>query len=374
MSEEDSSERKHQPSPKKLEKLRKEGSFLRAKEFYSGISLLSTLMCIFFFGSQFIQVWSNNFYLIFNKIGDSNTDHFRLDDVIYSLIVKNLVLLVPIFGISIVFFLFSVSLIGKLQMPEKMIRFKADRFHVIRNLKNIYSLNTLVELFKSLFKFFIFSTVLFLFFYTQQSNLIKLSKINQFNIFSLLYTVFTSYFIQIIFLLILIALIDAALSKLLYNKKAKMTTQELKDESKETDGNPELKKKIRQMQQQMSSQRMQKTIPTATVIITNPTHYAVALRYDNTKDSAPIILAKGMDHKALQIRQLAIKHGVPLHQAPELARALYKSGKEGGMIHPQLYMAVAIVLNYILQLKEYQIGRAKKPEMITDHQIPTELT
>ncbi|KGP63706.1 hypothetical protein EP47_04910 [Legionella norrlandica] len=356
MSEEDSSERKHQPSAKKLDRLIKEGSFLRAREFYSGISLLSALLCIYIFGPSFIEVWSQNFYHIFKKIGEENSTELVYGDFFYTLITNNLLLLIPIFITIIVFFLLSVSFFGKLRLPEKIIRFKAERFHLIRNLKNIYSISTLIELVKSLIKLLIFMTFLIFFFYIQMPIIIKFSKINQFNLFDQIFTVFKSYFTQIIILLILIAIMDALISKYLYNKKAMMTTYELKEESKETDGNPELKKKVRQMQQRMSMQRIQKTIPTATVIITNPTHYAVALRYNSDKDAAPIIVAKGIDQKALQIRQLAIKHRVPIYQAPELARAIYKSGKEGGMIHPELYMAVCFSFKLYFPIKGVSNG------------------
>lgn len=373
MSEENNSDRKHQASQKKLDRLTQEGVFLRAKEFYSGISTVASLLCLLILGSQFITIFSENFYLIFKKISDKKELDSFDDQFFYTLLTKNIFLLVPVFITTIFFFLLSVTIFGKITIPKKIIQLKGDRLNFIKNLKNIYSWNTGIELTKSILKLSIFLFSITLFFYFQMPKIVHLARFNQFNLLSLLITIFKYYMVQIIILLILIASMDAFISKKLYNKKSMMTTQELKDENKETEGNPELKRKVRQLQQRISMQRMQKTIPTATVIITNPTHFAVAIRYRSDKDSSPVILAKGIDYKALQIRKLGIKHGVPIYPAPELARAIYKSGKEGGTIHPDLYMAVALVLNYIFQLQEFNMGRSRKPESVVDYKIPPHL-
>jgi flagellar biosynthetic protein FlhB len=148
-----------------------------------------------------------------------------------------------------------------------------------------------------------------------------------------------------------IALIDVPLALWQYTKSMRMTKQEIRDESKESQGNPEGKSRIRRVQQSMARKRMMQQVPTADVVITNPTHYAVALRYDDTKMNAPIVIAKGQGLIALRIRELAAEHKVPLVEAPPLARALHANCELGDAIPAQLYAAVAKVLTYVYQLR-----------------------
>lgn len=367
---EDDSEKQHKPSAKKLERLRSEGSFLRAREFYSGTTLIATLVVIYLCKTTFKQVWANNFYITYAHINAANVIDFSLSQLFEQLFFNNFGILLLLFLIILLIFLVSVTLFGKLHMPKKIITFKGERLSVLKNLKRIYSMQTLIELFKSSFKLILFVSLLLFFFHAHQLEIMNLQKVHQSSSLALSMSLFESFLFQLIAALALIAGIDALINYYQYNKKAMMTSQEVKEENKEMEGSPELKKKIRQAQQTIAMQRMQKEMPGATVVITNPTHYAIALRYTDKVDSAPVIIAKGVDHKALQIRQLAIKYAIPIYPAPELARAIYKTGTVGGMIHPELYMAVAIVLSYILQLQEYQMGRIKQPAPLTDLKIP----
>ncbi len=152
-----------------------------------------------------------------------------------------------------------------------------------------------------------------------------------------------------------------------------MTDQEVRDEGKESEGNPEVKRKIRSTQLQRLRQRLQQAVPKSTVVITNPTHYAVALAYDSQRDNAPRIMARGCDLIAHEIRMLAVANAIPIYEAPVLARAIYHSGKVGREIHPGLYMAVAIVLSYVHQLKSFQVGVGAAPVPVYEFDIPTEL-
>ena len=153
-------------------------------------------------------------------------------------------------------------------------------------------------------------------------------------------------------------------------KQNKMTDQDLKDENKDSEGSPEVKRKQKQAQHDIAMQRLQQDIPNASVIITNPTHYAVAIKYQDNVDLAPKIVAKGVDYMALQIKKLGKQHGIPIYEAPELARAIYYTGKVNYYIPQELYMALALVLSYLFQLKAYQAGQGAKPEPISDLRIP----
>ncbi len=173
--------------------------------------------------------------------------------------------------------------------------------------------------------------------------------------------------------LLIVAVIDVPFQQFKVANKLKMTKQEVKDERKSTDGNPEIKGRIRQIQYQMANRRIEDRVPTADVIITNPTHYAVALKYSEKKAKAPYVVAKGVDQMALRIRELAATHQLEVIELPPLARAIYFSTRVDQEVPKGLYTAVAYVLTYVMQLKAYKQGRGQKPAPIPDIFIPSSL-
>ena len=180
-------------------------------------------------------------------------------------------------------------------------------------------------------------------------------------------------FLLIVGALGLIAAIDGPYQMWHYANKMKMSLQEVKQESKESDGNPQIKAKIRQMQHEMSRRRMMADVPTADVVVTNPTHYAVALKYGENSRGAPQVVAKGIDEVAAKIRELAGEHKVAILEAPALARALYKHTDIGDEIPEALYGAVAEVLAYVFQLRSYGNGHGQRPDKPKKLEVPPEL-
>jgi flagellar biosynthetic protein FlhB len=172
--------------------------------------------------------------------------------------------------------------------------------------------------------------------------------------------------------LILIVAVDVPFQLWSHANQLKMTRQQVKDEHKETDGNPEIKSRIRVMQRQLAHHRMMTDVPAADVVITNPTHYAVALRYDQLHMRAPTLVAKGADLIAAQIRMVAEANGVMKVEAPPLARALYFNVEIGQEIPAGLYMAVAQVLAYVYQIKEPRKGVDEAPTLSPDLPVPEE--
>jgi flagellar biosynthetic protein FlhB len=179
-------------------------------------------------------------------------------------------------------------------------------------------------------------------------------------------------FLFIVGALGLIAAIDAPYQMWHYANKLKMTRQELIQESKESDGNPQIKGKIRQLQREMAKKRMMQDVPTADVVVTNPTHYAVALKYADGAQGAPRVVAKGTDEVAAKIRELAKEHKVAILEAPPLARALHKHTDIGDEIPPRLYAAVAEVLAYVYQLRAYRPG-SRYPDRPTKLEVPEDM-
>ena len=173
--------------------------------------------------------------------------------------------------------------------------------------------------------------------------------------------------------LILIAAVDVPFQLWDHKQKLMMTKQEVRDEYKDSEGKPEVKSRIRQMQREMAERRMMAAIPTADVVITNPTHFAVALKYDPAKGTAPVLLAKGGDFMALKIREIAQQHKVMVLESPGLARAVYFSTELDQEIPAGLYLAVAQVLAYVYQLKQFRAGKGKRPGPLPDLPIPPDL-
>jgi flagellar biosynthetic protein FlhB len=158
-----------------------------------------------------------------------------------------------------------------------------------------------------------------------------------------------------------------------HKQKLMMTKQEVKDEYKDSEGKPEVKSRIRQLQRDAAQRRMMQAVPEADVVITNPTHFAVALKYDADKSGAPMLVAKGGDFLALKIREIAQEHRVTVLESPALARAVFYSTEVDQEIPAGLYLAVAQVLAYVYQLRQYQAGRARRPAPLNDLPIPPDL-
>jgi flagellar biosynthetic protein FlhB len=173
--------------------------------------------------------------------------------------------------------------------------------------------------------------------------------------------------------LLIIAAIDVPYQLWSYSRKLKMTRQEVKDEHKESDGNPQIKGKIRALQRAAARRRMMSNVPTADVVVTNPTHFAVALKYSEGSMSAPTVVAKGTEAVAAKIRELAREHKVPILEAPPLARALHYHTEIGDEIPEALYTAVAEVLAYIFQLRVYSAGGGNRPDEPHDLDVPKEM-
>jgi flagellar biosynthesis protein FlhB len=174
---------------------------------------------------------------------------------------------------------------------------------------------------------------------------------------------------------VLFALIDVPLQAFMFARSQRMSKQEVKEEYKSTEGKPEIRSRIRQLQHQMARRNVNKTVPTADVVIVNPEHYAVALKYDAKRAEAPFVVAKGIDEMALYIRQIAAKHQIETIALPPLARAIYNTSQVQQQIPAALYQAVSQVLNYVLQLNAFRTGRRQAaPRFPSDVAVPAALS
>ena len=278
----------------------------------------------------------------------------------------------PLFIVTVLAFAFGSLALGGIAFAPAAIGFQWSRLDPIQGLARLLSLHSLVEVGKALLKFVLLLGC------GLGALALEFDKVralaNASVEASLAQGLWLSFlaFVLVSAGTVLIAFVDVPFQWWDHRRKLMMTRQDLRDESKESDGNPEVKQRVRAMQYELASRRMMEEVPKADVIITNPTHFAVALRFDATKMAAPKVVAKGSDHIAFRIRELARQSGVPVLEAPPLARAIFHSTKLNREIPAGLYVAVAQVLAYVFQLRQRPPG-APTPVEPRDFTIPSEL-
>ena len=250
---------------------------------------------------------------------------------------------------------------------------KFSRMNPAAGIKRMFSAKALIELLKALAKFFIILIVALLVLKSDIDDLLRIAHepLELAVIHSLQVVAWSALWMACG--LILIAAVDVPVQLWESHQKLLMTKQEVRDEHKDQEGRPEVKQRIRQLQRDMSQRRMMAAIPDADVIITNPTHYAVALKYDPENGGAPMLLAKGSEFLALKIREIGEKHNILLLESPALARSIYHSTELEQEIPAGLYLAVAQVLAYVYQVRQHQAGQGKKPDLLKDLPIPPDL-
>ena len=346
----DDLEKTEEPTPKKLEDARKEGNVARSMELSGFIVLfIAIIVIIFYFGyltSQLTEFYK--FYISF--IGTEITKNIIIKIILKSVLNFFLLLAPLLIAVFIAAILANVAQFGFLFTIKPLIP-KFEKINPIQGLKKLFSFKTIFEGFKMTLKVtiaFIVGGWLFLKFLKEIPKLELMNFFEQLKWFEekALIIIFAMLAVFLVF-----ALIDFMYQKYTYIKSLRMSKQEIKDEYKQTEGNPEIKAKIRQLQREMAKKRMMSEVPKADVVITNPTHYAVAIRYDKTKDEAPRVIAKGVDNLAIKIKEIAREHDILIVENPPLARELYKLVEVDELIPPKLYQAVAEVLAFVYKAK-----------------------
>jgi flagellar biosynthetic protein FlhB len=343
-------EKTEQPTSRKIQKAREEGNVAKSIETAGFIVLFLALLVLFFYVKYIAFYFEDFFKYFYSFIGVEFNKN-----LIFNILIKGafyfFVVMFPIFLVVVIAgILANVSQFGFL-FTTKPITPKFDKLNPFKGLKNLFSLKKMVEGVKITLKVFISFLVgfwLFMTFFTQIPNLELMDFFNQIKWLKNKAALIIMAMLGVFFVF---AVIDFIYQRYSYKKSLRMSKQEIKDEFKQTEGNPEIKAKIRQLQREMARKRMMAEVPKADVVITNPTHYAVALRYDKTKDEAPRVIAKGTNHLALKIKEIARENGIMIVENPPLARELYKSVDLDEIIPPKLYKAVAEILAYVYKAK-----------------------
>lgn len=376
--EENGQEKTEDATFKRLEKAKDEGQVARSRELGTTLLLMTGGFCLLIFGSDLsakIQsVMTTNF--TFDRVSamDPNRmiSHLSLSIEALLSVVGTILVLLMLAGA-----LGAIGLGGWIFSP-KPIQPKLSRLNPISGLKRMFSLKSLVELLKATAKFLLVALVASLILYQMKGDLLSIGQQSIRPAISHASWIIIWSAIGMSAATILIALIDVPFQIFDNAQKLKMTRQQVKDEFKDSEGKPEVKSRIRQLQRELAQTRMMSAIPDADVIITNPEHFSVALKYDAEGLSAPIVVAKGADQIAIKIREVASAHKVPIMQSPPLTRAIFYSTEIDQVIPAKLYLAVAQVLAYIYQLRQRPTyrpspGPIRNSQLNQQLEIPEEL-
>jgi flagellar biosynthetic protein FlhB len=371
MAAETGQERTEQATPKRLREAREKGQVPRSKELNSMALLMAAAGGFLLMGETVLtgmqDILSNG--LAIENVRDM--DKYSVVEMLGSTLVQSLLVVAPIFLLLTVVVIMTPVGLGGWSFSTKAISFKWEKIDPIKGVGRIFAWRGLMELVKVLAKFGLVAAISAMILWSLIDEILGLGAESLKPALAHVANLCGWSFLASSSALILIAAIDVPFQLWQHAKQLKMTKQEVKDEAKETDGRPEVKGRIRALQQELSQRRMMEAVPEADVVITNPTHYAVALRYDQYNMQAPVVVAKGTDLVAARIRMVADQNSVAIVSAPPLARALYASTDLNREIPAGLYVAVANVLSYVYQLNAIEAGD-EIPEQPTDLPIPDE--
>lgn len=374
MAESDGQERTEDATPRRLQQAREKGQIARSKELASVSVLVVGAVSLMVFGKTLANglwtVMSRFFSLSRDEIFDTDKLLDIASGAVSHLILPLLMILITLFIAAVV----GTTGVGGINFSVEAAMPKLSKMNPLSGIKRMFGLQSWVELLKSILKVALVAGTAFYLIQASRVDLFQLSMdVFPQNIYHAL-QILLNFILLISCTLLIVVGIDIPFQIWQHANQLKMTKQEVKDEYKETEGKPEVKGRIRMLQREAAQRRMMADVPTADVIVTNPEHFSVALRYDTDKDRAPVVVAKGTDHMALKIREVAREHDIYIIPAPPLARALYHSTELEQQIPDGLFTAVAQVLAYVFQLKQYRKRGGQRPVLTEDNMpIPPEL-
>jgi flagellar biosynthetic protein FlhB len=351
MAEDSGQEKTETATSRKREKAREEGQVVKSQEIASVFVLLMGISVLYIFGYLFypdvIEILRENLDLkdiprfdiaYCLTLLDRNVSHF------FSLIL-------PVMGaVFVTAFVANMFQVG-FEISTKAITPKLDKFNIIKGFGRLFSLKSLMELVKSLLKLTVIGVVAYFVIRAEMPELEKLHYAAVSYIFLFMLKGIFKIFIWVILIMIIVAVMDYSYQKWQFEKDLRMTKQEVKEEHKETEGDPQVKSRIRSIQIQAARKRMMQQLPTADVVVTNPTHLAIAIKYDPLAMAAPQVVAKGAGHIAARIKAIASEHHIPVVENKDLARNLYRLIEVGEQIPSEFFRAVAELLAYVYKLK-----------------------
>ncbi|PQO89880.1 flagellar type III secretion system protein FlhB [Massilia phosphatilytica] len=361
-------------SAQKLKKAREQGNVVRSKDLATAVGILVSLKVFVFLLPDYLQSFRSLFRLVYAPLGAAGSMENAMTVVWSGAAVLLVKMVLPLAAVPLAIIAASMVPGGWVVSTNNLIP-KFDRFSPVKNLGNLASGKHWTSFATSVAKAALLAVVLVHVVRSALSAWVNLQRMPLPD--ALLHGggMMFDGLMALVAVFVLFALIDVPLQAFMFARSQRMSKQEVKEEYKSTEGKPEIRARIRQLQQQMARRNVNKTVPTADVVIVNPEHYAVALKYDTKRAEAPYVVAKGIDEMALYIRSVAAKHQIETIALPPLARAIYNTSQVQQQIPAALYQAVSQVLNYVLQLNAFRAGRRQAPPRFpNDVAVPAALS
>lgn len=366
----DNDDKTEQPTGKKISDARNKGQVPRSKEAGTFFVLIGGVLSIWAFssllGSGLRQIIMNSFSLTRDQI--YSVDEFR------RIFVQNILSIgIPIIGIALCVFVLAIIgniMIGGYNFSKEALKPKFNKLNPVTGIGRIFSLNSIIELVKGIFKVVFIASFCYFALSGRIHEVMGLSYIDPHAGIKRAISLLFQFMVIVVCAMIPIIMIDVPYQKWHYLKQLRMSKQEVKDEYKDTEGNPQIKGKIKQLQFQMAARRMMQDVPTADVVVTNPTHFAVAIKYDPDGENAPLVVAKGVDEIAEKIKEIARESDVPVIPIPPLARSLYYTTDLNKEIPRGLFKAVASLLAWVMGMKAFKEGKTNQRPRDLDKNLP----
>ncbi|MBN9358505.1 flagellar biosynthesis protein FlhB [Herbaspirillum huttiense] len=373
MAEDSDMERTEPATGKRIERAREQGDVPRSRELATTLMLLVGGSCVWLFSGPVVTALDRIMVATLTFERAAAFDPALLFDMLSAHMLDVAVSMIPLAFLMTLAAMAAPLMLGGWLFNVDSLAPKFSKLNPISGFANMFSINSLVELGKAVLKTLLVGTVAWIAIRSQLDAVMGLGVESLKTAGSHAAQLLWISFITMVSALILIAALDVPYQIWNYGRKLRMTREEVKQEHKESEGDPHIKGKIRAMQRAMARRRMMAEVPTADVVVTNPTHFAVALKYTEGKMGAPKVVAKGADDVAAKIRELAREHKVPLLEAPPLARALHAHTEIGDEIPEALYTAVAEVLAYVFQLRTFGQFGGNRPVEPTELNVPKDL-
>jgi flagellar biosynthesis protein FlhB len=358
---ENSQDRTEQPTQKRLDEARRLGQVPRSRELTTAAVVLAAGLAMRFDGGPMASGFTGLMKAGLTLSRDQALDENRLLPHLVALATQGLLASAPILGITLLAALLSPLAIGGWNMSFEALVPDLNRLNPVAGLQRLISMRGAAELLKAYAKFLLVGVIAVIFLRAKTAELLSLGDEPLNPAIAHSVGLAGSALLALSISLVVMAGIDVPLQLRQYLRQLRMSRAEVRQELRESDGAPEIKGRLRRMQQDLARRRMLQEVPKADVVITNPTHYSVALRYDEARMRAPVVVAKGVDEVAANIRRIAAEHQVPLFEAPPLARVLFRDVDLNAEVPSTLYVAVAQVLTYVFQLRTAGTGRPVRP-------------
>ena len=374
MADDTGGDKSEKASAQKLKKAREQGQVVRSKDLATAVGILASLKLFVLLLPGYLESFRSLFRLVYAPLGAAGSMENAMSVVWGGAAVLLVKMVLPLLGVPLAVVAASLVPGGWVVSTNNLVP-KFDRFSPVKNLGQLASGKHWTQFGTSVAKAALLALVLVHVVRSALSAWVDLQRMPLPD--ALLHGAGMMFdgLMALVAVFVLFALIDVPLQAFMFARSQRMSKQEVKEEYKSTEGKPEIRARIRQLQQQMARRNVNKTVPTADVVIVNPEHYAVALKYDTKRAEAPYVVAKGIDEMALYIRQVAAKHQIETIALPPLARAIYNTSQVQQQIPAALYQAVSQVLNYVLQLNAFRAGRRQAaPRFPSDVAVPAALS